>query len=42
MKLGLFAEFAVFFKLELTFALCVHVYLVPLRYVVLVFTDGTD
>ena len=42
MELDLFAGLAVFSKLEFTFALDIHIYLIPLCNVVLAFTDRTN
>ena len=44
MELGLAAKFAILLELQFgtLFALCFHVNLVPVRNVILVFTDGTD
>jgi hypothetical protein len=41
-KLNLFAEPTVFIEAKFTFSFCIHVNFVPVRNVILIFTDGTD
>lgn len=42
MKLNFLAESAVFVKAKFTLSFCIHINLIPIRDIVLVFTDGTD
>ena len=42
MGLGLPAMFAILLDLELSFAFCIHIDLVPVCDIVLIFTDRTD
>ena len=42
MRLGFPAELAELLKREFPFAFCVHIDLVPLCYVILVLTNGTN